>query len=314
MTRRSHHQLRPGYSPIKTYPHADISINRNRLKKTASSDSGITTLYMVNGTEFEIELDNNTQETWLAKITLNDKSISTSGLVLRPGEHQFIERFLDENRKFLFDTYEVSKGRKKAIANNGKVEIEFFKEQKPVPVLWSTFIPIPTYPIFPTYPRPRPFFDHYDYNPFVITSGEYTTGGMATRGMTGSSTTMFSGLSSLTSNFEAKSSGADPELTIKSDGEPTIRFGETDFTEKDVKNIKNFMETGRIEKGSESNQEFTNVDIDFESYCSHRVEYQILPLSQKKFTEAKNIRQYCTECGRRRKKNEKFCSLDGSKY
>ena len=78
MTRRSHHQVRS----LETYPHAHISINRNRVKKYND-----TTIYMVNGTEFEIELDNNTQETWLAKITLNDKLISTSGLVLRPGEH-----------------------------------------------------------------------------------------------------------------------------------------------------------------------------------------------------------------------------------
>ena len=299
MTRRSHHQLRS----LETYPQANISINRNRVKKHNAASSA--TIYMVNGTEFEIELDNNTQETWLAKITLNEKLISTSGLVLRPGEHQFIERFLDENRKFLFDTYTVSKGRKKAIANNGKVEIEFFKERKPV--MWASLAP--TYPVFPTYPTyRRPFFDYdYNYKPFVVNnSGNFTAG------WTGSSTPMFS---SLSSNCEANLSAGKsmPDVHIESE-EPTIRFGKTDLTEKDVKQMKSFMETGRIEKGSESDQEFVNVDIDFETYCSYRVAYQILPLSQKKFVEAKNIRQYCISCGRRRKKSENFCPTDGAKY
>lgn len=290
MTRRSHHRLRS----LETYPHANISIKRNRLKKSASSDSGITTIYMVNGTEFEIELDNNTQEIWLAKITFNDKLISTSGLVLRPGEHQFIERFLDENRKFLFDTYKVSKGRKKAIANNGKVEIEFFKERKPV--MWASFAP-KTYPIFPVYPTypvyRRPFFDYNNddnYTPFVVNnSGHFTAG------MTGS-TTMFSSLSG--GNVSDAKFSADKS-------EPTLAM--PDFA-------KNLIETGRIEKGSESEQEFVTVDLDFETYCSHRVEYQILPLSQKKFVEVKNLRQYCTSCGRRRKKSENFCPTDATKY
>ena len=157
--------------------------------------------------------------------------------------------------------------------------------------MWASFAP-KTYPIFPTYPiYPRPFYDyHYDYKPFVINSGNFTTGGMT------GSTTMFS---SFTSKCD---SGGHHLSKFSGQSEPTLAM--PDET----------METGRIEKGSESNQKFTNVDIDFESYCSHRVEYQILPLSQKKFVEAKDIRQYCISCGRRRKKSENFCPTDGAKY
>ncbi len=281
--------------PLETHPHADISINRNRLKKSASSDSGITTLYMANGTEFEIELDNNTQETWLAKIKFNGKSISNSGLVLRPGEHHFIERFLDENRKFLFDTYEVEKGREKAIAKNGTLLVEFYRECKLPKISFATWV-TPNKRI----PRRKPFFP-FEYpkptfpNPFeyftTCGSGEYTGSITYTMGQIQSNLLKGETSKGLSEGSIQCSVGSEPQMLSA-----------------------NFMETGRVEKGSESKQEFTDVDIDFESFCSHRVDYQILPLSQKKFIENKEIRQYCTDCGRRRKKSENFCPTDGVRY
>jgi hypothetical protein len=295
---------------------------------------------MVNGTEFEIELDNNTQETWLAKIKFNNKLISNSGLVLRPGEHHFIERFLDENRKFLFETYEVHKGRKKAISNNGQVEIEFFKEhtyydfnpffKKTSPKKRSPFAPFFPDPYIPK--NPSPFTDVPFSNPYTTPFQPFTTCGQP--GITGSCTgqqtfnvlkgsdsgayiqndkAVFSNMRCEPTNVVIEGTSGAPDLTLESSN-PTIRFGKTDLTENDVIMLKDFMETGRVEKGSESKQEFTDVNIDFETYCTHRVEYQILPLSRKQFIETKNIRQYCTGCGRRRKKSENFCPIDGVKY
>lgn len=266
--------------PLETYPHTDISINRNRIKK-----HGGKTIYMANGTEFEIELDNNTQETWLAKIKLNDKPISHSGLVLRPGEHHFIERFLDENRKFLFDTYEVGKGREKAIAKNGKLEVQFYRERKIPQISWiQTWIDNP-------FPRRRPRPNPFD---FFITGG-----------YTGSITyTVGQIRQNLLNEFKGNTSGGDMNMNIQ------CSLGKSPEPTLDA----NFMETGRVEMGDKSEQEFTSVDLDFESFCAHRVDYQIMPLSRKKFIENKEIRQYCTGCGRRRKKSENFCSTDGVKY
>ena len=114
----------------------------------------------------------------------------------------------------------------------------------------STFIP--TYPLFPKH---TPFFDyHYDYKPFIINTGDFTARGMTTGGMTGS-TTMFSGLSSLTSNWGDKSSDIIDD-----------KFSDTMKTLLTGKLSKPELETDRIEKGSESNQKFTNVDMDFETY------------------------------------------------
>lgn len=74
-------------------PQSFITKGKQRLKQH------IDTVYMNNGDEFEIELFNPTQQKVLAKIELNGKSIG-SGIIVRPGERVFLERYLDEARKF----------------------------------------------------------------------------------------------------------------------------------------------------------------------------------------------------------------------
>lgn len=106
-------------------PTAHIAVNRNRLKQYGDK------IYLKDKTHFEIELFNPKSIKILAKIYLNGVSISTSGIVIRPGQRVFLERWLDESKKFLFETYEVedSKEAKEAIANNGKIRVEFYDEQ-----------------------------------------------------------------------------------------------------------------------------------------------------------------------------------------
>jgi hypothetical protein len=90
-------------------------------------------IYLNDGIEYEIELYNPTTIEYLAKIKLDGKYISNAGIVLRPGERVWLERYLDENRKFKFSTYQVddTQQNKKAIEKNGDVEIEFYKEVIP---------------------------------------------------------------------------------------------------------------------------------------------------------------------------------------
>ena len=78
-----------------------------------------------------------------------------------------------------------------------------------------------------------------------------------------------------------------------------------------AKNINATIETGRIEKGSHSNQEFENVFIDFE-YCSFaRETIQILPESQKPYTDKDLKKVYCVNCGRKLNTKYKFCPYCG---
>ena len=74
---------------------------------------------------------------------------------------------------------------------------------------------------------------------------------------------------------------------------------------------KETEETGRVERGRESNQDFHNVNEEFNSWYDHSVEYHILPISKKQLT-IQDIKKYCGQCGRRRRKNENFCPSCGS--
>jgi len=104
---------------------AHITINRNRSKVY-----GNNSVYLKDGQNFEIELFNPSQIRMLAKITMNGKEISQSGIVLRPGERVYLQRFLDSNNKFVFETYEVENTQESmdAIQSNGLLEVYFYSE------------------------------------------------------------------------------------------------------------------------------------------------------------------------------------------
>ena len=106
-------------------PTANIAVNRNRLKHYSGD-----TVYLKDNTHFEIELYNPKQLKVLAKIQINGQSVSGNGIILRPGERVFLERWIDSPQKFLFETYQVedSNESRNAIAKNGKVTVEFYDE------------------------------------------------------------------------------------------------------------------------------------------------------------------------------------------
>jgi len=103
-------------------PYAHVSTKKNRIKEYDGC------IYLEDNQEFEIELFNPYQQEVLAKIKLNGEYISGSGVVIRPGERVWLERYLDKNSKFKFSTYDVENTQesKEAVADNGLVEVEFF--------------------------------------------------------------------------------------------------------------------------------------------------------------------------------------------
>ena len=111
-----------------SYPNcsAEITVKRNSVKKYADN------VYLKNNQEFELLLRNNAQATVVATISMNGKRISTSGIVLKPGQKVYLERYLDENKKFLFETYNVDNTNEalQAIQNNGSIEVKFYKEKE----------------------------------------------------------------------------------------------------------------------------------------------------------------------------------------
>jgi hypothetical protein len=77
----------------------NITSNKNRIKQYESS------VYLKDGQQFELEIFNPHQFKVLAKISINGKEISQAGLVIRPGQRIYLERYLDIAKKFKFETY-----------------------------------------------------------------------------------------------------------------------------------------------------------------------------------------------------------------
>jgi hypothetical protein len=139
-------------------PTANIAVNRNRLKLYGEK------IYLKDKTNFEIELFNPKAINVLAKIYLDDISISSSGIVLKPGQRVFLERWLDEPRKFLFETYEIENlvEVKDAIRGNGKVKVEFYDQFIPPINGFTIWGPALTYqsPPQPTCGENNVYFTH----------------------------------------------------------------------------------------------------------------------------------------------------------
>jgi hypothetical protein len=273
-----------------TEPTAFITKGKQRVKQYNND-----TVYLHNGEEFELELFNPTSDKVMAKIKLNGNSIG-SGIVLRPGERVFIERYLDEARKFMFQTYEVngkSEDVKRAIANNGDVEVTFYKEEIP----WN-------YPNI-TWTTPWPTWGTYTY-----------TGGPSTTTFGGSSLTSHNVMySNSLGDNEVKSFACMDSLGTL-DFEPASASVTGTIRSKQPKSRKlsKSVETGRVDKGSHSNQSFNYDYSSFNSYWTWKTEWKILPVSQKPVV-SEDIKVFCTNCGTRRKKSShKFCPNCGTRF
>lgn len=258
-------------------PSAYITKQKQRIKQHNGK------VYLKNGDEFELELFNPTNLNQLAKIKMNGNYIEGGGIVLKPGERVFLERYLDSNNKFIFNTYEVgtSKEVKEAIKFNGDVEIEFYEESIPIPQIllndsdWTQ----------------TPPFNQYPYNPYPYSGG--IVYGSTTGNNVNYSTTSIGGTLGSTSFKSNSTSGG--EVTMDSLS-------------------SNKQETGQVGKGSNSEQKFVEVNMDFNSFSSTNVHWKILPKSQQIYTRNTIKRVYCTECGSRiRKSSFKFCPHCGTK-
>ena len=259
-------------------PQSFITKSKQRLKQH------IDTVYLNNGDEFEIELYNPTQNKILAKIEMNGNSIG-NGIILRPGERIFLERYLDEAKKFLFETYVVNGNNeevKQAIANNGDVVVKFYNET------------LSYYNGANTLTINSPSWNVNNTTPFTYTTHN-TLGGMTipTHGtFTTTSTNAFynSSLTSSTSNIRTFVSQEPPISPLRK------------------------VETGRVEKGSNSNQSFTYDNTSFNSYPFMTNWWKIKPQSTKPIMR-EDLVTYCTECGSKRKKDtHKFCPNCGTKF
>jgi len=268
-------------------PTAHITKKKSRLKVYNGH-----IVFLNDKDNFEFEIHNPKQKSVLCKIKLNGEYISTSGVVLRPGQRVFLERFLDSNNKFEFSTYNVkdTSENRSAIDLNGDVLIEFYDEQEiNNNFLISNRAMYGSGVVYGSRTN--------DYTPQFGTTIS-TTGGVGYN----TTTTSYN-----TSNAIFTSSVTPTTSKSKFDVSNTLLR-----SSKPSKKNNKSIETGRVEKGEQSNQDFTNSYEQFNYYTLHIINFKIQPLSTKNIN-VEEIRQYCTECGTKTKKNYKFCPSCGNK-
>lgn len=261
------------------FPQAWIAIKRNRQKTYNKQEK--TQVYLKDGQEFQIELFNPTQIKYLVKFKINGNYQSDRGLILNPGQRYFLDRFIDEDRKLEFSTYEVedTKASKKAIEKNGLLEVEFYAET----YLHGSIISYPKTYIQPIWQTNPCNFGYGSSNGILtnsVGSGTLTIGGSTVNNFSITNGTTAIG-TTYTSNYSSVVNDAS-------------------------------IETGRVEKGEKSDQKFEDGYGTFSSWPSHTTTVQIIPVSQKP-AETQEIRSYCTGCGSRIKKQTwKFCPNCGT--
>lgn len=265
------------YKSFKKNPTAHITVGKQRLKQNGS------VVYLKDGDEFEVEIFNPQQNSVLAKLKINGNYIGGGGVVLKPGQRVFLERYLDEARKFKFETYEVnakSKEVQEAIKNNGVVEVEFYEENPYGGSITFTN-------------------EHGDYGYYGIRNFGNS------RDVVG---TLFNYNTTTSSGNNLYTTNASYNLNNNVDYNTSQNLKKSLSTDR-------FKETGRVEKGGDSKQEFTSVNMDFNSYPTSYSTWRLMPMSEKP-VEAKEVNVlYCGNCGIRRKKdNHKFCPHCGTKF
>lgn len=250
-------------------PGAWIVSPRDRGRKSIKSGK----VFLNDGDEFEIELFNPLTVSVLSDIKLNGQSISKTGLVIKPGQRVYLDCFIDDNKKFIFKTYEVEETIEvsDAIKNNGLLEVYFYKEEAVSINNWQNRfqrVIIERYPVY--YP-----YNPYPYYPYIWYGG--TTGGISyTAGSSGTVTTNGSiSLNNTTTNNAYYSSN--PSTYTTGVDLSNLNIGGS----LNLTNISNSIETGRVEKGEKSKQKFEDVDMDFENYYIASTIIQILPESRK---------------------------------
>jgi hypothetical protein len=252
----------------QTTPSAWVVNSSDRGRKSIKKGK----VYLSDKSEFEIELFNPLKDCVLADIKLNGKSISKNGLILKPGQRFYLDCFIDDKKKFVFNTYDVDDTDevKSAIEKNGLLEVFFYKETV---LNLSQLNKTGTIHIH----------NHNDYYyPWGRTYyGSCTTYGGVTNTLCGSNTiTTNTNLGSYTTNSintnASYSTGVNTVFTSSCDSNMTNISSAGGGAAKSLS-----IETGRVEKGDVSDQKFKSVDMDFETYYIASTVIQLLPDSRK---------------------------------
>ena len=242
---------------------AYVSVNKNRLKIYEDNK-----YYLSNGTNFEIELVNNDNKKYLVEIYLNEQSIGS--IVIGANSHNYLERYIDNNRKFQFNTFEIDDvdETKEAQERNGSIQIYFY---------------------------PQISLNHPSFEGRISSTNNLRINGAA--------------FSPSLNNLHKFTTGS-PVINYCSTTTDSLKSSSYYSTiSYSSASCSSSIETGRINEGENSNQTFTYSLDKFEDRSTHSLDYQILPISLKPYEGIKTycsecgtkIRhknwKYCINCG-----------------
>ena len=264
-----------------TTPSAWVVNSKDRGRKSIKKGK----VYLQDKEEFVIELFNPLQDCVLADIKLNGKSISQTGLVLNPGQRFYLDCFIDDKKKFIFNTYEVEDTTEvvNAIAKNGLLEVFFYKESVVTLNNWSNRLS--KIVIEKHYPAYYPWYPWGTTNPYTVYYGNGIT----------NTNSFNSGLVTTTANTGNVycSTGAIDLTNLKSTNNAYYSNNLINCSGSLTTSYSSTIETGRVEKGSKSKQKFETIDMDFDNYYIASTIVQLLPDSRKP-VETKEIKRTTT--------------------
>lgn len=276
-----------------------IAMNKSLLKEFRKDNERV--VYLEDGDEFQIQIFNDQTYEIGAKIYVNDKLIGNSYLVIRPGERIWLDRYLDKSRKFKFSTYEVNGNNEqvqKAIAKNGIVKVELYRKKEYASYDW-----------YNNYTLLRPLQDTHIY---YCNEPNYTTV-CNTKLYCDSKPQNISSIlgDAVNTNYSATTLSVEDcaNLTCTATASNTAASS----FEYPQKRSSKKMETGRIQEGSHSDQEFYYVNMSFECFAFDTEQIHILPKSVKPVYPEELQKTYCPNCGRKLKSKFNYCPFCGEK-
>jgi len=279
-------------------PSAIVTVNGSEKKIYDNNQ-----IFLNPNDNFEFRFFNPLQEKIGVEIIFNGQKKGNSLLILNPGEDITLDRFLDEKKKMKYSTYFINGKNEQAVKateNNGLVTINFYKEE-----LWNNQTWITnttgTYTTFLSGSSFNKDFGNHSSKGFYGGNQMYSAPGVYVNETDYSDYSDYIGDTS-NSNITLNSMDISATYTANASDNLKSLLPETKSSETYEK-----LETGRVEKGEESKQDFESVDTKFETTAFHTINYTLKPES----TKAKNIgeiRNYCNRCGYRiRKKSWNFC-------
>jgi len=289
-------------------PSVQITSKRNELKVYQDN-----IIYLNDGDNFELRFFNPLKEKIGVEVIFNSVKKGDSYLILNPGQDIFLDRFLDEQRKMVFETYNIDGNNKEAVEaveNNGLITFNFYKEY----FRSNTNNEVNVKYEFPPKPDKNGSFNGIYYNNFSLSAGN--SNGFSQFGNSNSNSRIYStndinyAYTQSCNSFNNSTFNTTGNVGLGSISTSSLNINSTPTSST---TSINSIETGRIEKGELSDQKLKNVNVEFSNTSFYSIAYKLMPNSTKS-QSINEIREYCGDCGYRlRKSTWKFCPKCGNK-